>query len=176
MISKFKVENTKLWVGLLVVLFSLVFVSPVSAHVLETDGEIGAVMHVDPNDEPVVGQPAQFYFEIKDRTGKFKEQECDCQLSIWRGGQQIFMTPLVVSSAKFTFLEAGSYNVKLTGKPVGAVNFQPFELGDDLQVSQATKQATWWQQPSVVTVVLLGVVGLMVYFGSRLSKKRADFE
>lgn len=48
----------------------LVFALPqtASAHVLQTDGSIGAVLHVDPDDNPIIGEKATFFFDLKDVT------------------------------------------------------------------------------------------------------------
>ncbi len=32
------------------------------AHILSTDGRIGAVMHIDPDDNPIAGQPTKVLF------------------------------------------------------------------------------------------------------------------
>lgn len=43
-----------------------------SAHVLKTDGSIGAVVHIDPDDDPIIGKSANFFLEFKDTKNKFQ--------------------------------------------------------------------------------------------------------
>src|SRR3989344_6963815 len=64
------------------------------AHVLETDGNIGAILHVNPNDDPAALEPASFFFEFKDKSGQFNPSRCDCRVSITEAGKTIFSTGL----------------------------------------------------------------------------------
>jgi hypothetical protein len=111
------------------------------AHMLKTDGDIGVLMHVDPNDEPVAREPATFFFEIKDRSGHFSGAECDCRLKILREDRQIADQPAQAGqtgvAAKFSFPEAGMYRVELNGAPVAQGRFARFSVPFDLRVERS---------------------------------------
>ena len=115
------------------------------AHVLITDKAIGAVIHIDPEDDPIVGEQASFFFEFKDKAGKFDGTGCDCQAVISKNGEELYRssiysntdTPsLENSSLFFTFPERGVYSIEVTGKPQVAGAFQPFTLKDEIRVER----------------------------------------
>lgn len=130
-------------------LTTLIFPSPLSAHVLETDGSIGAVLHVNPDDSPIIGQPAELYFEIKDRNGLFTPQACQCTLTITENNKNIYTQNLIASSddtsglgTEFSFPRQNLYQLKLSGQPLPSNNFQPFELTYTLRVERTATTAT----------------------------------
>ena len=105
----------------------------VSAHTLQTDGNIGAVLHIDPNDDPVAMQPAHLYFSIQDTTKKFSPQNCNCSLTIALQNKSVLDQPITQTEAStieipFTFPTAGVYTVTLAGKPKTAGTFSNFSL------------------------------------------------
>lgn len=121
------------------------FPSPVSAHVLKSDGNIGAVLHIDPDDDPIVGSPAGFFFEFKDKQNRFTPQNCDCTFSVTEDGKQLFSRPLFQnsqnpslenSSVFFTFPERNVYQVKVSGTPNTPGAFQSFTLTYDVRVAR----------------------------------------
>lgn len=151
--SKFKTttQNSKLKTFyFLLALFAfnfsfLTFAPQASAHILETDNTIGAVLHIDPNDEPIAGQQASFFFEFKDKQGKFNSQTCDCNFTILQHGKQIFTQPLFetntnpsITSANiyFTFPTKDVYKIKITGNPINPDTFQPFTINYDIRVNE----------------------------------------
>lgn len=128
-------------------LFIILFVRPVSAHFLEHDGTIGAVLHIDPDDDPIVQESTNFFFEIKDTTNRFKPRDCDCQVSILEKGKSIFSQALFNNNPNpslenagfnYTFLQKDVYLVQLTGKPYSysANSFQPFTLSWSIRVAR----------------------------------------
>lgn len=112
------------------------------AHVLKTDGSIGAVLHVDPADDPEVGKPATFFFEFKDKQNNFSLQKCDCAVSIVKGGREVYSGTLSGAGGlesplfQYTFTERGIYTVKASGSPRIADNFQNFSLSWDVRVDK----------------------------------------
>ncbi len=121
-----------------------------SAHVLKTDGSIGAVMHIDPDDDPIVGMPATFFFEIKDKQSKFSGGLCDCRARIEDNGKERFSTRLFQGPGAidlnnpvftYTFPERGIYSISISGKPQNAGAFQPFTLTYDIRVDRSSSAA-----------------------------------
>jgi hypothetical protein len=124
----------------------------VSAHILKTDGNIGLTIHVNPDDDPIVGSPASFFMEIVDKTAKFKPTDCTCTAQILNNGTQIYSAPLFstaqandVNAAPFfsyTFPETGIYTVAISGEPKTADAFQKFSINYDLRVSRTSAQSS----------------------------------
>ncbi len=128
----------------------LSFPNPVSAHVLKSDGSVGAVIHIDPEDDPIAGQETGFYFEFKDKQNKFKAENCDCTFSVMAGGEEIFTQPLFQdnspslsnASVSYTFPRRDVYQVTVKGKPQTSNTFQPFTLTWDIRVERTVENTT----------------------------------
>lgn len=125
----------------------------VSAHILKTDGYIGAVLHIDPDDDPIVNKQTGFFFEFKDKQNKFTPQNCNCTFSISEDNKEIFSQPLFQNSTSpsldsaslfFTFPEKNVYQLKVTGQPNTPDAFQKFTLVYDIRVARedSTPQQT----------------------------------
>lgn len=108
-----------------------------SAHVLQTDGTIGAVMHIDPNDDPIAGQQAGLFFTFKDTTDKFDAKNCDCKIAILESGKTMYAQPLFPNTSTppldnaslfYTFPSPNVYQVVITGTPTSKNAFQSFKL------------------------------------------------
>lgn len=123
----------------------------VSAHTLKTDGMIGVIMHIDPDDDPIAGQSANFYFEFEDKQNKFQPSLCNCQVTIAEGGQHIFSQTLAktVSTGSMTgngdfsfiFPKEDVYQLTLRGQPKTPGAFQPFTLEYDIRVDRSSSSA-----------------------------------
>ncbi len=114
--------------GIVILFFIVCTVSPLlaQAHVLEVDNSIGAVLHIDPEDDPLTRQVSKMYFELKDKTGKFKVAECDCELSIKNSLKQelervskpdIHPNSTVLTYS-YVFPVKGIYTLEIVGKPL----------------------------------------------------------
>lgn len=129
----------------IVTFIDAILVQPVEAHFLKTDHNIGAILHVDPNDDPVAKEQASFFFEFKDLKNQFKPKLCDCEFSILENGAVIYSQPLFQNnqnpsltntSVFYTFPQKDVYQVQVIGKPVSENAFQPFILTWDFRVDQ----------------------------------------
>lgn len=125
--------------------------TPAYAHILLTDGSIGAVVHVNPEDDPIIGQPAQFFFEFKDKENKFIPSNCDCQYSLELNGKVLTEGDLFAdtsnpsldnASFSYTFSEKGVYSVIITGEPKTSGSFQSFRLEDSIRVERGDQNQT----------------------------------
>lgn len=165
------------------------FAQPAHAHFLATDGSIGAVLHVDPNDEPIAGSQASFFFEFKDKENKFKPENCDCTFEIDQNGKNIYSQPLFQNNSNpslsnasvfYTFPQKDVYQIKVVGKPLTPHTFQQFTLTWDFRVDQqAGGQAVLGTQTNffaehVTYLVLIGVllIGFLIYFLSNTHKRK----
>jgi len=145
-----KIFSFKSYIILCLLLF-FSFPASASAHILATDNNIGSVLHIDPEDDPIVGQQASFFFEFKDKENKFKPQNCDCTFSLIEGGKQIYSQPLFqnndnpslnTASIFYTFPQKDVYKVTIIGKPTSPDAFQPFTLNYNVRVSRIADEQT----------------------------------
>lgn len=137
-------------------LLALNLVQPVSAHSLVTDGTIGAIIHVDPDDDPVIGQPAGLHFTFQDTAERFQLASCRCSAVVKRDGKEL-TSQLLVQSAdnsgglQYTFPEKGVYSVQVLGVPKTPDAFQPFSLTYDIRVErEGTSQRSPWLWPALL--------------------------
>ena len=129
---------------MLIMVLGLVVSGPAAqAHTLTHDHNISAVLHVDPDDDPIIGQPANFYFDFTDKTKNLSFTNCDCQAVISQGRRVISTIPLSLSQLRptipgftYTFPQKGIYAVVLTGRPKIPGEFQSFRLEYDLSITR----------------------------------------
>jgi hypothetical protein len=142
----------RLLAALTMIIF-LLNTSPVSAHFLATDKNIGAVLHIDPSDDPVIGQQTSFFFEFKDKDNKFDPKNCDCIFLILENGNTIYTQPLYQNnsnptlsngSAFYTFRNKGAYEINVTGRSTKRDAFKSFNFKWSLRVEKtaALKNST----------------------------------
>ena len=173
----------------IITLFILLIATPtiVSAHTLESNSDMGAVMHLDPSDDPVAGETSHIFFDIHDKHNKFSLNDCSCLVVVERDGVTIDSQKLnfergsdTQGSAILIFPQIGAYHVELQGKPLASANFTPFEIGYDIQVSktpqptQVAKQVTQEStQPNRAVVPLVVSAILFIFFAAviKLIKK-----
>ena len=174
-----------------IVLFIIFSVFPVtaSAHVLKYDGSIGAVLHVNPDDDPIVGKETNFFFEFKDKNSKFNPADCDCVVTIYAEGKEIYSTDLFASNAKpdlsnasfsFVFPAKNIYKIVVIGEPKNSDSFQKFTLSYDVRVSRSddvnvfgnTKNSNWFSTHKIH--IILYTIGFLmaVFLLAKFSKKK----
>lgn len=138
----------KIFVALLVFLGLVIVTTQIAyAHVLKYDGTIGAVLHVNPDDDPIVGQPTNFFFEFKDKEGKFKPEYCNCKVTITTEGKEVYSGDLFetvsnpdLTNASFSFVFPSKNIYKITVHGVATDNsFQEFTLVYDVRVARVSE-------------------------------------
>lgn len=140
-----------------VLLYSLFPILPASAHKVKIAEDVGATLHIEPNDNPRAGEPAQAWFALTRKGGKaIPLAECNCQLSVFseprKPDESALLKPSLKSvvaekyqgipGADITFPKVGAYQLELTGKPVNGEGFKPFEFKFDVTVAAGTSQST----------------------------------
>lgn len=112
------------------------------AHILKTDGTIGGVVHIQPDDDPVVGQPSEVYVELKDTSGAFNASICDCRVLIRNRTEELYTQVLPIleaaagtlsSSFTYTFPSTDIYSLTITGKAQNG-EFEDFSLSYEFRV------------------------------------------
>jgi hypothetical protein len=151
-ISNFRYQISKIFFCLLFSLFTFHFslFTITYAHVLKTDGNIGAVLHIDPDDDPIAKEQSTLVFEFKDKQGKFIPKNCDCTFSVTEDGKEISSQPLFQNNADqsstnasvfYTFSEKNIYQIKIAGKPNSPDAFQAFSLIFDVRVAKISQNS-----------------------------------
>jgi hypothetical protein len=153
--------------ALLTMLLSLNFLpAGVSAHILQTQGSLGAVLHIDPDDSPIAGKPSGIFFDFKDKSNHFKIENCDCNLVIMRNGQIIFNQPFEQpSGGRYTFPAQDVYVIKAVGSPKTGSSFEPFELSYTTRVERGIADDGTVSQPSAKKTLTTLAVSILVLFG-----------
>ena len=150
---------------------SSLWVSPVEAHVLQTDGSIGTVLHIEPDDDPIAGQNTSFFFELKDKQGKFSFDTCDCTFEVQEAGKTLITQKITDPYTNFTFPQKDIYQVMLSGKPQAGTSFQDFHLKYDIRVARDQSQSESGTIPTssftqkITPILGLVIIGLFVIIG-----------
>ena len=147
----------------------LTFIShnkPAMAHVVESDQSIGAVLHIDPDDDPIAGEVSTFFFDIKDKTGRFQENNCLCKLRIQQDGQtlyeELFNQP---GGGTYTFPSRGIYAVSAVGEPLTDGAFDSFSLDYTIRVERGAGQNTSSGQANErIPLVIAGIGAALFLF------------
>lgn len=112
-----------------------IFPLVLSAHEIKTVDEVGAVMHIDPADQPVVGEEAVISFDLTKVDGDFDYKECVCNLHVQPIGATI-AHELVEDKLvyRYVFTEPKVYTLILSGQPLSSTTFQPFHFTYEITV------------------------------------------
>ena len=153
--------------SLILVTFLLVGVMtvPASAHVLKTDGEIAAILHINPNDAPTSGSPSSLIFFVSDTTSRFTLSNCICRATIQENGRTISTINLTalfpgLSQNNYVFPNPDVYTVQLNGDPKISGDFQPFTLTYIVRVDPGVNATTNKHKPTT-TLLWTGVGSTM---------------
>lgn len=139
--------NTLFFLSSLVVLITNSY--PASAHETKIAADVGATLHVEPNDNPRAGEPTQAWFALTRKGGKaIPLTQCNCRLVVYAqphtAGEPALLEPSLKSvaaeryqgipGADITFPKPGIYQLELSGKPVTQANFKPFKFKFEVTV------------------------------------------
>lgn len=159
---------------LLLVLFLLFLIpSQVEAHTLKTVDTIGAVIHIDPDDEPKANITSTIFIEFHDRAGKFSFEKCNCNLSILSGGKVLlsenFQNLTLDGSSigrSFVFPNSGVYQIKIDGKPVKRGEFKAFQIVFDQRVlpEGAVVQNADYSKYIIPSILAIAAIFMLVYY------------
>lgn len=169
---------------LLTIVYGFIASSLVSAHVLQSNGTVGAVLHIDPEDDPIIGQPSGFYFEFKDTQNKFQLSECVCTFSVKQNGKQVFTEQLgsrdenqLQAQVTYTFPKKNVYTITVTGQPRTEGAFTSFTLAYNLRVDKemtaTTGERSWVRRhlPHIIGAGII-IVFLLLYGMQALLQQR----
>lgn len=120
-------------------LLALLLVSaPALAHDLVRDGNVGALLHLEPDDAPAARAPTRAWFEVNGRGAQaITLANCVCTLNVYAGRAQAGAVstslPRLTTEknrlrADLIFPVVGAYTLVLTGQPRSGASFAPFRL------------------------------------------------
>jgi hypothetical protein len=167
-----------------------VWSSPAWGHQVEVADDVGATLHVEPNDIPQAGIPTDLWFALTAAGGAIIPlEDCDCTLTVYDQSGAIAVTPDLapttaegyadIPGATLTFPTVGAYELVLSGQPstAAAQSFSPFDLRFEVTVAgtaaaPATPPTTAIAPPTgqelsapVPSSPPLGLIGLIVGAG-----------
>ena len=139
---------------------------PAYAHKIKTDAEVGATLHIEPNDNPRAGEPAKTWFALTRKGGKvIPLSECDCELKVYKEPLKPESSPILqpvlqsVSAEKYqgipgseiVFPQPGAYQLKLSGSAITPGSFQSFELEFPVTVAVGQNVVKNTKQSEIIT-------------------------
>jgi hypothetical protein len=152
------------------ILMATYYIAPVSAHVLKTDGTIGAVLHLDPEDDPIANYPANFYLDFKDTVSKFNFKDCKCVINITKNGQNVYSQDLISPYFTYTFPEKNVYILEVIGRPLDGNSFNEFKLDYQIRVAREISNnsqkvsSNWFVSHIFLTVGLGFIVSFLIFY------------
>ena len=161
-----------------IIFISLFFAPGASAHILKSEGSIGVLLHLSPDDDPIVGEPANFFFEIKDKDNKFQPADCICKISIQSNYTEVFSGDLFIANDSndinaavfsYTFPAKAIYNIIVSGQPKTAGGFQTFHVEYDVRVER-TQMSNAGNSSSWLIIGIFAVLALIIFCGLYFKK------
>lgn len=129
---------------------SITNIYPTFAHEIKVAADVGATLHIEPNDNPRAGESTQAWFALTRKGGKqISLSECNCQLFVYAQPHtpnepallEPSLKPVVaeryqgIPGADIIFPKPGIYQLQLSGKPANKGNFQPFTFKFEVVVA-----------------------------------------
>lgn len=117
-----------------------------AAHEVQIAEDVGATLHIEPNDIARAGTPTDLWFALTQAGGTMIPlADCDCRLTLYDNAAKAIATPDLspvsaegfqeIPGATVTFPDVGSYELVLSGSPAAATQFSPFELRFEVTVA-----------------------------------------
>ena len=125
---------------------------PTVAHQVEVAEDVGATLHIEPNDIPLAGAPSDIWFALTQTGGIIVPlEDCDCFLAVYDASNTEIATPSLtpvsaegyadIPGASVTFPAVGAYELVLTGTPANDKQFAPFTLRFEVTVARQADTA-----------------------------------
>jgi len=137
----------------------------VSAHVLKYDGNIGAVLHIDPDDSPLAGQDSKIYLDFKDKSGRFDIRKCNCQAIISNNEVNNYVN-FSTNTFYYNFPKIDVYTLEIIGKSTAEADFDSFDLKYDIRVATDANEKS-----NTIPIFLLLIIFSIIIITSVVIKK-----
>jgi hypothetical protein len=103
---------------------ALICCAPAQAHVLESDGDVSAVLHIAPDDAPLAGRATDLSLAFTSSAAGFDINNYHITVQLLRSDKVLTSSQLQSDSgssrdgsASVTFPEAGAYRLQVSGQP-----------------------------------------------------------
>lgn len=127
--------------------------STAAAHEVQVAADVGATLHIEPNDIAQAGQATEMWFALTRKGGTvIPLAECDCTLTLYDSQNTVVAEPTLaavsaegfnsIPGATVTFPEVGAYELVLAGTPQQNGQFSPFELRYEVIVASRASGST----------------------------------
>lgn len=145
---------------------------PTSAHVLisDTDRQVGAVLHINPDDDPIAGEPSGLFFDIQNTD--VSHDNYSFSLTVTDSDGEQTPVPITVSgstvSASYVFPHQAAYTIVLKAEPTDtAMKTLYFEQAQRvsrgvIHGSVSTPTHAWAEMGLVAggcSLLVIGVIG-----------------
>ena len=126
-------------------------VTPVEAHTIKADGDVGVLFHLEPDHNPRAGDPTLVWFALTRRGGEaIGFESCECRLTVYAAPFSPAADPVLetalepidaesfvgIPGAEVVFPAVGAYVLELQGDPVVEGDFAPFRLTYEVTVTR----------------------------------------
>lgn len=156
-------------------------ISHVSAHVLITDQTKtkGAILHIIPDDDPVAGEEAEFYFDMQNQKSESIDS-VELTVSDSEGNRSIIETEIsgTLVTAKYVFPTQGVYELAFNVR----TNGETFIFSESQRVSRSVistatdKQSHEWAEILlIVCIVGFAVLGIIILNRRKEIAKQSTF-
>ncbi|MEA5502758.1 hypothetical protein VB735_06470 [Halotia wernerae UHCC 0503] len=154
-IPRQRLKSIKYLLFLSCLVISITNVHPVSAHKVEIASDVGATLHIEPNDNPRAGEPTQAWFALTRKGGKvIPLTQCNCRLAIYAEPHspkepallEPSLTPVTaeryqgIPGADIIFPKPGAYQLQLSGSPANKASFKPFKFKFEVTVASGATE------------------------------------
>jgi len=114
----------------------------VFAHVTAKDQGIEVTLHIDPGDNPIVGQIAKLHFNIVQGKDSVDASNCGCMITVEKQGTLLFGKDINNFEFDYVFPEKALYTVILHGKTNFNESFMlTYELRIDREEGKSVKDS-----------------------------------
>lgn len=124
----------------------------VYAHETKTENPLSVLLHIEPDDDPVAGEPAEIFFAFSDDTQAFDVRMCTCVVTVTDQGDTLFEGLVTqtderlygtnVAGVTTVFPHTGWYNITLSATPRAGASFTQTTLSYDVEIKRDTKLQT----------------------------------
>lgn len=153
------------------VFMSFLLVAPLAkAHFLVENNNVGVLIHIDPNDEPVAGQKSTLHLFFQTKKGASKILDCSCTLEILNSGVSLAKLPILTSDkdsqefvTPFNFPSKAVYTLHIFGNDAGVLFDTHYDLRVDKEVEKTpvvtlTRSQSLALKLGEIVLIIVGVV------------------
>lgn len=150
----------------------------VGAHEVKKAGSLDILLHMEPLDNPAVGENAQLLFSVADANNKFIFSDCECRVTVKNSSGKELLNRLAtiddlapdwginVISIRYVFPQIGIYKVALEGKTKTGL-FENFSLEYDKRIERVDESQSLvkTEEPAPWYKSYYAIGGAIIIFG-----------